>query len=147
MERRCGVNIVFFGSSRFAVPSLDALLKSGDKVSAVVTAPDNKKGRGLKVSCSPVKEFAVLSSHKLTILQPEMIQDEEFINKLKEAKPDLFAVVAYGRILAKDSLNIPKISCINLHASYLPKYRGPAPINWAIINGEPMTGVSVIRMD
>lgn len=139
------MNIVFFGSSDFAVPSLQAISKSNDRISAVVTAPDQKKGRGLKVSRPPIKEAA--ASNNIPILQPEDIRGEEFINRLKELKADLFIVAAYGRILTKEILGTPELFSVNLHASLLPKYRGPAPINWALINGERSTGVSIIRMD
>jgi len=138
------MNIVFFGTSEFAVPSLNKLIASSHKVLAVATQPDRKKGRDLKISSSPVKEVAV--ENKLLVLQPEKFE-ENFIKKLKSFKPDLFIVIAYGHILKKEILDIPKYYSINLHASLLPEYRGAAPINWAIIKGEARTGVTIIRMN
>jgi len=133
------MNIIFMGTPEFAVPSLDALLNTHHKISAVVTVPDKPKGRGQHLSESDVKKFA--SERGLDILQPSSLKDPDFINDIKELSPDLIVVVAF-RILPKNIFKIPKYGSINLHASLLPKYRGAAPINWAIINGERETGVT-----
>ena len=139
------MKIVFFGSSEFAVDSLKMLTDSGHDILAVVTQPDRKKGRHLKVTATPVKNFA--ESKNIKVFQPEKVSDPASIKYLKSLKSDLFIVVAFGEILTKDVLEIPKIYPINLHASLLPGYRGAAPINWAIVKGEKKTGLSVIRMN
>lgn len=138
------MNIVFFGSSEFAVPALKALIEGGQKVLCVVTQPDKKKGRGLLVEGTPVKKAAVDSG--LDIYQPLSINKEPVALKLASYKADLFIVIAYGQILSQEILDLPRAFALNLHASILPKYRGAAPINWAIINGEKDTGVSAIKM-
>ena len=138
------MNIVFFGSSHFAVPSLKALSSCGHKISCVVTQPDKKKGRGLSLSATAIKELA--KEFNLKIFQPENINIPEAIKLLKALNPDLFVVIAYGQILSSAILSIPKVFSINLHASLLPKYRGAAPINWAIIKGEKITGITVMKM-
>ena len=139
------MRIVFFGSSDFAVPSLARLIKGNYEILNVVTQPDREKGRHLSVEMTPIKQSA--TKHKLKILQPEKLNEAEFIKSLKNLGADIFIVVAYGEILSKAILDIPKIFSINLHGSLLPKYRGAAPINWAIINGERTTGVSIIKMN
>ncbi|MBI3599369.1 MAG: methionyl-tRNA formyltransferase [Nitrospinae bacterium] len=139
------MNIVFMGTPEFAVPALKGLIKSGHKVIAVVTQPDRPKGRGREILPSPVKVEA--EAHKIEVLQPEKVREPEFIKRLNEYKPDCIVVAAFGQILPKDILNLPRYGCINLHASLLPKYRGAAPINWAIINGEKKTGVTSMFMD
>lgn len=133
------MNIIFMGTPEFAVPSLNVLLSSHHKISAVVTVPDKPKGRGQHLSQSDVKKFAVAAG--LSILQPVSLKDTEFTEEIKELSPDLIVVVAF-RILPKNIFKIPKFGSINLHASLLPKYRGAAPINWAVINGERETGVT-----
>lgn len=133
------MNIIFMGTPVFAVPSLEILLKSLHKISAVVTAPDKPQGRGQKVSQSAVKEFAVKNA--LKVLQPEKLKSENFINEIKSLNPDLIVVVAF-RVLPEEVYSIPKFGSFNLHASLLPKYRGAAPINRVIINGESETGVT-----
>lgn len=138
------MNIVFFGTSRFAVPALKGLIASKYKISAVVTQPDRKKGRHLKLSIPAIKDVAL--KNNIRILQLETL-DQGFIGELKTLKPDLFIVIAFGHILKKEILNIPRLYSINLHASLLPKYRGAAPINWAIIKGETKTGLTIIRMN
>ncbi|MDD4910314.1 MAG: methionyl-tRNA formyltransferase [Candidatus Omnitrophica bacterium] len=138
------MDIVFFGSSEFAVKPLQAILESRHKVALVVTQPDRAKGRGLKVSATPVKELAV--SKGIEVYQPAAL-DKKCLRALKERQADLFVVVSYGKIIPKPILDIPKTFSINLHASLLPKYRGAAPINRAIISGEKKTGVSIIRMN
>lgn len=139
------MKIVFFGSSDFAVPALRNLLGSSHEVLAVVTQPDRKKGRRLKVSATPVKSVA--SKRGINIYQPENTGEKKSLKYLKSLRADLFVVVAFGQILSKGVLNIPKFYSINLHASLLPKYRGAAPVNWAIMNGESQTGLSIIRMN
>lgn len=138
------MNIVFLGSPQFAAPSLKALIGSGHKISCVVTQPDRKKGRGLHLSATVIKNVAGVA--KLKIYQPQRINAAEVLRFFKDLNPDLFVVVAYGQILSKDVLEIPKIFSINVHASLLPKYRGAAPINWAIINGDKTTGITIMKM-
>ncbi|ABY93041.1 methionyl-tRNA formyltransferase [Thermoanaerobacter sp. X514] len=140
------LKIVFMGTPEFAVPSLQKLFEEGYDVAAVVTQPDKQKGRGMKFSFSPVKEVALQKG--VEILQPEKIKNNpEFLNRLEEINPDAIVVVAYGKILPEEILTLPKYGCINVHASLLPKYRGAAPINWAIINGEKETGITTMLMD
>ena len=136
---------IFFGSDDFAVEHLKALCASKHKVLACVTQPDKPKGRHLALSASPVKEFTV--SKKIPVLEPHVLTDKVFLNALKDYTADVFAVVAYGKILPSEVLSLPKTFCINIHGSLLPKYRGAAPINWAIINGEEKTGVTAIKMN
>lgn len=139
------MKIVFMGTPEFAVPSLQTLIDRFDVI-AVFTQPDRAKGRGKKVAISPVKEVAL--KYNIDVYQPEKLKKEpEFIEVLKNLNPDFIIVVAYGQILPKEVINIPKYACINLHASLLPKYRGAAPINWAIINGEEITGNTTMLMD
>ena len=140
------MRIVFMGTPDFARESLEALYNTKNEIILVVTNPDKKSGRGMKVIKSPVKEFA--EEKNLNILQPEKIKNNEsFVNELKNLKPDLLVVVAYGKILPKDVLDIPKYGAVNVHGSLLPKYRGSAPIQWAIINGEKETGITTMFMD
>lgn len=139
------MKIVFMGTPDFAVPSLKKMIEKFN-VSAIVTQPDKPSGRGKKVSISPIKEVGL--SNEIPIFQPEKIRtDSVIINKLKELKPDFIIVVAYGQILTKEILDIPRLGCICLHASLLPMYRGSAPINWCLINGETKTGNTTILMD
>ncbi len=140
------MRIVFFGTPEFAVPSLNALLESADEVVAVVTQPDRRAGRGrIIMHQSPVKEVAMKRGIK--VFQPVNIKDNNFINDISSLTPDMIIVVAYGKILPPQILNLPPKGCINVHASLLPKYRGAAPIQWAIINGEKETGVTTMFMD
>ncbi|MGI6686115.1 MAG: methionyl-tRNA formyltransferase [Bacillota bacterium] len=139
------MRVVFMGSPDFALPCLDKLLQSPYQVTAVVTQPDRPKGRGKKLTFTPVKEKALEKG--IPVLQPEKINNPEFIEKLKTMAPDVFVVVAFGQILKQELLNLPALGCINVHASLLPKYRGAAPIHWAIINGEKETGVTTMFMD
>lgn len=138
------MNIVFFGSSNFAVPPLKALLSCRGSVSCVVTQPDKQKGRHLHFAGTAVKEAALASG--VAIYQPDNVNNKEAAEFLKSLRPELFVVIAYGQILSQEILDIPKTIPINLHASLLPKYRGAAPINWAIIKGEKKTGVTIIKM-
>ncbi|CUO12630.1 methionyl-tRNA formyltransferase [Clostridium perfringens] len=139
------MKIVFMGTPDFSVPSLKKMIEKYN-VSAIVTQPDKPSGRGKKVSISPIKKVGL--SNEIPIFQPEKIRtDSVIINKLKELKPDFIIVVAYGQILTKEILDIPRLGCICLHASLLPMYRGSAPINWSLINGETKTGNTTILMD
>ena len=137
--------IVFFGTPSFAIPTLKAILKGSDEVVSVVTQPDREKGRGRKVILSPVKELSL--QHHLIPLQPEKAKGEVFQEIIRDLQPDIIVVVAYGQILPKSILSIPKYGAINVHASLLPKYRGAAPIARAILNGEKVTGVTTMMMD
>lgn len=133
------------GSPDFAIPSLNLLYKAGENIKAVVTQPDRKKGRGLILTPPPIKIEAERMG--LPVYQPERVREKGFINLLNSIKPDAIVVVAYGQILPVEILEIPRYGCINLHGSLLPKYRGAAPIQWAIIKGEKKTGVTTILMD
>lgn len=139
------MNIVFMGTPDFAVPSLQRMIKEYN-VTAILTQPDKPKGRGKKMAYSAVKEEGL--KHEIPIYQPIKLKDDrDLIEKLKELKPDFIIVVAFGQILTKEVLDIPKYGCINLHASLLPMYRGAAPLNWAIINGEKISGNTTMLMD
>ena len=139
------MNIVFMGTPDFAVPSLKRLIEEYN-VTAVLTQPDKPKGRGKKMAYTPVKEEAL--KHGIPVYQPTKLKDDiDLTQKLKELKPDFIIVVAFGQILTKEVLDIPKYACINLHASLLPMYRGAAPLNWAIINGEKISGNTTMLMD
>lgn len=133
------------GTPEFALPSLNALHQSGHAILAVVTQPDRPKGRGGRLASPPAKVMA--ERFGLPVLQPAKMKDPGFLDSLRALKPDIIVVVAFGRILPPEILDLPPRGCVNLHASLLPKYRGAAPIQWAIINGEPETGVTTIRMD
>lgn len=139
------MRIIFFGTPDFAVPSLNQIIESGEEVLLIVSQPDRLKGRGHKLSQPPVKEFAV--SRGITVMQPQGIKSPAFAEELSKMRPDAIVVVAYGRIIPPAILNIPPLGCINVHASLLPKYRGAAPIQWAIINGENKTGITTMLMD
>ena len=140
------MNIVFMGTPDFAVPALETLIEEQHTISAVVTQPDKPKGRGNKQTMPPVKEAAL--KHNIPILQPEKIKgDENFYKHILSLNPDLIVVVAFGQILPEGILAIPKYGCINIHGSLLPKYRGAAPIQWAILNEEKVTGVTIMYMD
>lgn len=140
------MKIIFMGTPDFAVPCLDALVKSGYEVIGVVTQPDRPRGRGNKVSFSPVKVKAL--EYNLKVFQPVKIKrDPEFIENIKALNPDIIVIVAFGQILPEEVLLIPRLGCINVHASLLPKLRGSAPINWAIINGDKETGITTMFMD
>ena len=136
---------VFMGTPDFAVPCLDMLVQENYPVVAVVTQPDRPKGRGQKLTYSPVKETAL--AYNLPVLQPASIKTEEYYRQLAALKPDIIVVVAFGQILPKKILDLPPYGCINVHASLLPKYRGSAPIHWAVINGETTTGITTMYMD
>lgn len=137
---------VFMGTPDFSVPTLQKMIDMGIEVAAVVTQPDKAKGRGKKVIYSPVKEKAL--EYGLPVYQPVRIRrDETFIRMLREMTPDVIVVVAFGQILPKEVLDIPRLGCVNVHASLLPKFRGAAPIQWSIIDGEVKTGVTTMLMD
>jgi methionyl-tRNA formyltransferase len=138
------VSLIFFGTPDFAVPSLLALISEED-LALVVTQPDKLKGRGHVLSSPPVKELAL--AHGIKVVQPPKIRDEEFYNIVKRIAPEFIIVVAYGKVLPEEVLNLPLSGCINVHGSLLPKYRGAAPVQWALINGERITGVTTMLMD
>ena len=140
------LNILFMGTPDFAQESLKSLVENNYKVIGVVTNPDKPKGRGMKLVASPVKEYAL--EKNIPVYQPIKVRNnKEFIDKIKTLNPDVICVVAYGNILPKEILEIPKYGCINVHASLLPKYRGAAPIQWAVLNGDKETGVTTMYMD
>ena len=136
--------ILFFGTPEFALPSLKALIETPNEILGVVTQPDRPKGRGRKLTPPPIKVLA--QKHNLPIYQPEAVRDKVFLKEVQQLKPDLLVVVAFGQFLPKALLEIPPLGGINVHPSLLPKYRGAAPINWAIINGETITGISIIKV-
>lgn len=133
------------GTPDFSVPTLEALLASEHEVAAVVTQPDKPKGRGKEIHISPVKECAL--KHNIPVYQPIRARDEAFIEEMRALHPDAMVVIAFGQILPKSLLKLPKYGCINIHASLLPKYRGAAPIQWAVINGDEETGITTMLMD
>lgn len=139
------MRIVFMGTPEFAVPSLEALLKSDDQVIGIVTQPDRPKGRGQVLTSPPIKLIA--QREGIPFLQPAKIRVPEFLTALAGWKPDLIAVTAYGRILHSPILTLPPMGCVNVHGSLLPKYRGAAPVQWAVINGETETGITTMLMD
>lgn len=139
------MNVVFMGTPEFAVPTLRMLIEDSYAVQAVVTQPDRPKGRGRTVVPSPVKILA--ETYGIPVLQPEKVRSKEFQQQLKEIAPEVIVVAAYGQIIPESILNIPSQGCINVHGSLLPKYRGAAPIHWAIIRGEEETGITTMFMD
>src|SRR3989338_1460401 len=139
------MKLIFFGSDDFASAHLEHLIKCGYNIPACVTHPDRQKGRGMKDFFSPVKECAL--RHKITVLQPTDLKESSFIDDLKTYNVELFIVIAYGQILPSSIFKIPRLCALNVHASLLPRYRGAAPINWAIINGDKKTGLSIIKMN
>ena len=140
-----GLRILFMGTPRFACPTLQMLIDRGENVIAVVTQPDRPKGRGQQLQVPPVKELAL--SHGIPVLQPVKVRVPEAVEEIRILRPDLIIVVAFGQILPKVLLDIPRYGCINIHASLLPRYRGAAPLNWCIINGEQETGIPTMMMD
>ncbi|MCE5313219.1 MAG: methionyl-tRNA formyltransferase [Nitrospiraceae bacterium] len=139
------MSIIFFGTPSFAVPSLEALLRSGEDIPLAVTQPDRPGGRGHKLIPPAVKEFAL--SKNISVIQPFKMRDPEFHDRLRSLDPEFMVVAAYGRILPKEVLDIPSGGCINVHGSLLPKYRGAAPIQRALLAGESITGVTIMKMD
>src|SRR6266404_5058639 len=140
------LRIVFMGTAELSCASLRALLAVPEfQVVGVVSQPDKPRGRNLKLQPSPAKELAV--SHGLPVLQPERARNEQFIEQLRTLEPDLIAVAAYGQILPVNILELPRFGCLNVHTSLLPKYRGAAPVQWALLNDEAETGVTIMKMD
>ena len=140
------LKVLFMGTPDFAQESLKSIYGAGFEIIGVVTNPDKPKGRGMKLAYSPVKEFALEKG--LKIYQPIKIRNNtEFLDEIKNLKPDVICVVAYGKILPKEVLEIPKLGCINVHGSLLPKYRGAAPIQWAVLNGDKTTGITTMYMN
>lgn len=140
-----GRKIIYMGTPDFAVPALRALVKAGYEIAGVVTQPDKPRGRGNTMLPTPVKEEAV--KHGITVYQPVKVREPEFLEVLQEIHPDLIVVAAFGQIIPQTILDLPEYGCINIHASLLPKYRGAAPIQWAILDGEKETGVTIMKMD
>ncbi|MEG2597371.1 MAG: methionyl-tRNA formyltransferase, partial [Oscillospiraceae bacterium] len=138
------MKIVFMGTPDFAVPCLDALIGGGYEVTGVFTQPDKPKGRGYKLAPPPVKELAL--QHGISVFQPITLKDGFALEQIKRCAPDLIVVVAYGKILPTEILSYPRLGCINVHASLLPKYRGAGPIQWSVLNGEKETGVTTMFM-
>lgn len=139
------MRLIFFGTPDFALPSLQAIWKSSHKLLAVVTQPDRPQGRGQRLAPPPVKLLA--QDWNVPVLQPERVREPALIEQLRALQPDAMAVAAFGQILPEAILYMPRYGCINVHASRLPKYRGAAPVNWAIINGEKRTGITIMQMD
>ena len=139
------MKVIFMGTPDFAVGTLEEIMKAGHEVALVVTQPDKPKGRGGAVQFPPVKECAI--AHNLPVFQPNKIRETENVEYLRSFDADIMVVAAFGQILPKSILDMPKYGCINVHASLLPKYRGAAPIQWAILNGDEFTGVTIQRMD
>ena len=138
------MKIIYMGTPDFSVAPLEAIIRAGHEVTAVVTQPDKQKGRGKEVQITPVKECAL--SHGIPVLQPVKIKEPEAVAELKKYPADIFVVAAFGQLLTEEILNMPKFGCINIHASLLPAYRGAAPIQRVIINGEEKTGVTIQQM-
>lgn len=139
------MDIVYMGTPDFAVPALEKLIEAGHKITAVVTQPDRQRGRGKEILYSPVKECAL--KYDIPVLQPEKIKSPEAVERLRTYQADIFVAAAFGQILSKEILDMPRYGCVNIHASLLPRYRGAAPIQWAVINGEEKTGVTIMQMD
>lgn len=139
------MRVVFMGTPDFAVGTLEALIAEGHEIRAVVTQPDKPKGRGKTLMPTPVKEVAL--KHEIPVLQPVKVREPEFVEQLRTMEPDVIVVAAFGQIISRDLLELPKYGCINVHASLLPAYRGAAPIQWAVINGERESGVTIMRMN
>lgn len=138
------MKVVYMGTPDFAVAPLEAIIQAGHQVTAVVTQPDKQKGRGKEVQMTPVKECAI--KHGIPVLQPAKIREPEAVEELRRYPADIFVVAAFGQILTEEILTMPKFGCVNIHASLLPAYRGAAPIQWVIINGEETTGVTIQQM-
>ncbi len=139
------MKIIFMGTPDFSVGTLEALIQAGHEIVLVVTQPDKPKGRGKNLQFSPVKEAAL--AHGLEVYQPRRVREPECVEYLRKQEADIMVVVAFGQILSKEILDMPRFGCVNVHASLLPKYRGAAPIQWAVIQGEKVTGVTTMRMD
>lgn len=138
------MKVIYMGTPDFAVASLEAIIRAGHEVAAVVTQPDKQKGRGKEMQMTPVKECAL--KHGIPVLQPQRIREPEVVEELRKYSADIFVVAAFGQLLTEEILNMPPYGCVNIHASLLPAYRGAAPIQWVIINGEEKTGVTIMQM-
>ena len=139
------MKVVFMGTPDFSVGTLEALVEAGYEITGVVTQPDKPKGRGKQMMPTPVKEAA--EKHGLPVYQPRRVRDAEAIEEIRKMEPDVIVVVAFGQIIPKEILDMPKYGCINVHASLLPAYRGAAPIQWAVMNGDEVSGVTIMKMD
>ena len=139
------MKVIFMGSPDFAVGALQSIIEAGYEVTAVVTQPDKEKGRNKEIQYTPVKECAL--KNNITVLQPKRIKSKDAVEELSKYEADIFIVAAFGQILSAEILSMPKYGCVNIHASLLPKYRGAAPIQWAIIDGEKETGITIMQMD
>lgn len=139
------MRIIFMGTPDFSVPTLERLIASRHEVIAVVTQPDKPKGRGKEVQMPPVKETAL--QHGIPVYQPVRARETSFVGEIRSLAPDVVVVIAFGQILSRELLDVPKLGCVNIHASLLPKYRGAAPIQWAVINGDRETGITTMMMD
>ncbi|MEE1028512.1 MAG: methionyl-tRNA formyltransferase [Agathobacter sp.] len=139
------MRVIFMGTPDFAVGTLEEIIRAGHKVVLVVTQPDKPKGRGKAMQYTPVKECAL--AHGIEVFQPVKVKEPENIEVLRKYEPDIIIVAAFGQIVPKSILDMPKYGCVNVHASLLPKYRGAAPIQWAVINGDEVTGVTIMRMN
>lgn len=139
------MKIVYMGTPDFAVAPLEAIIRAGHEVTAVVTQPDKQKGRGKTLQITPVKECAL--KYNISVFQPAKIKEKEAVEKLAEYEADIFVIAAFGQFLSGEILSMPRFGCVNIHASLLPAYRGAAPIQWAIINGEEKTGVTIMQME
>ena len=138
------MKILFMGTPLFAVPSLEALIAAGHQVVGVFSQPDKPKNRGMKLQPTPVKVCAQV--HNIPVFQPTKLRDGTALENIRQLEPDLIVVAAYGRILPQEILDYPRLGCVNVHSSLLPKYRGAAPIHWAILNGEQETGVTLMHL-
>ena len=139
------MKIVYMGTPDFAVAPLEALIQAGHQVTAVVTQPDKQRGRGKEVQMTPVKECAL--KHGIPVFQPIKIKEKEAVDRLREYPADIFVIAAFGQLLSEEILKMPPFGCVNIHASLLPAYRGAAPIQWVILNGEKETGVTIMQME
>ena len=139
------MKIVYMGTPDFSVPALEKMIKAGHEILAVVTQPDKPKGRSKELVFSPVKECAL--KHGIKVMQPQKIREASVVEELKALGADIFVVAAFGQILSQEVLDIPKYGCVNIHASLLPKYRGAAPIQMSILNGDKETGVTIMQMN
>lgn len=139
------MKVIFMGTPDFSVPTLEEIIRAGHEVIGVVTQPDRPKGRGKAVKYPPVKEKAL--EYNIPVYQPVKVREESFVNTLRKLDADIIVVIAFGQILPKEVLELPRYGCINVHASLLPKYRGAAPIQWAIMDGEETTGITTMYMD
>lgn len=139
------MKVIYMGTPDFAAVILEKIIEEGHEVIAVVTQPDKPKGRGKELSSPPVKELAL--QHGITVYQPVKVRDEEFVNKVRELEPEIIVVAAFGQLLPQALLDIPPYGCINVHGSLLPKYRGASPIQYSIINGETVTGITIMYME